>query len=255
MSLVDVADRDASAPVHHDTPRPNDGLSSAQPPPANDPPPAEEMEVSPPPESHPMTATASNSSLNPSQENGEGAAAMYGTRSSRQRPGARPNYADDKELDMEIEAAGRISKPGSKKHKSNLSSTETTLRSENNSPAPRSGFAAINATASAANGNPTMNKDVIPGTSSFSAHPTAPVPSKKRKQPGSSNTVTNQVNNHSATKPRNNGNMSRTQPETNMMSFSHCGSRLNNKKQLVADDGTVLSANGKQADLYLTHRN
>jgi hypothetical protein len=33
--------------------------------------------------------------------------------------------------------------------------------------------------------------------------------------------------------------------ETNMMSFEKHGRRLNGKKQLVADDGTTLEANGK----------
>jgi hypothetical protein len=32
--------------------------------------------------------------------------------------------------------------------------------------------------------------------------------------------------------------------ETNMMSFSGCGRKLNAKKQLVADDGTTVQANG-----------
>src|ERR1700760_4678107 len=54
-------------------------------------------------QSQPMTATASSSSsLPPPLENGDNAASGYGTR-SRNRTGGRPNYAEDKELDLEIE--------------------------------------------------------------------------------------------------------------------------------------------------------
>ena len=193
------------------------------------------------PQSQPMTATASTSSQNPNADDGDpDAAATYGTR-SRNRPGlSRPNYADDKELDMEIEAAGRISKGTFKKASSN----------HNADTAPASlGFAAINSV-SIANGEP--------ATQANTATP-APAPSKKRKQPGS-NAVSS-----SATPSYNVGPRSKTvhsaanYVETNMMSFSRCGGMLNTKQQLVADDGTTIAPNGSSPPQlpsfhFLTHR-
>ena len=176
------------------------------------------------PQSQPMTATASASSQNPNLDDGDpDAAPTYGTR-SRNRPGAsRPNYADDKELDMEIEAAGRISKS---KRLSGNHTEETTS-------APL-GFAAINSL-SIPNGDP------APPTNAAAPSP-APAPSKKRKQPGSS------AVSHSGTPTYNLGPRSKAAHsayvETNMMSFSRCGGKLNSKQQLVADDGTVLAPNG-----------
>ena len=178
------------------------------------------------PQSQPMTANPSASSQNPSADDGDpDAAATYGTR-SRNRPGiSRPNYADDKELDMEIEAAGRISKGTSKKAPSNY----------NADAAPASlGFAAINSV-SIANGEPAAQSNT--------ATP-APAPSKKRKQPGS-NAVSSSGTPSYNVVPRSKAvHSAANYVETNMMSFSHCGGMLNSKQQLVADDGTSMAANG-----------
>src|SRR4051812_15705540 len=63
------------------------------------------------PQSQPMTATASTSSEHPPQNNADGSAATtYGTRSRNRTSGIRINYADDKDIDLEIEAAGKYSK-------------------------------------------------------------------------------------------------------------------------------------------------
>jgi hypothetical protein len=180
------------------------------------------------PQSQSMTTSISASSLNQNPDDGDtDSAPTYGTR-SRNRPGAtRPNYADDKELDMEIEAAGRMSKAASKKlTTSNTQTAETT-------PAPM-GFAAISSV-SIPNGEPAAHTD-SPGP--------APAPSKKRKQPGSNHTSSATTPAH-VLGPRSKPHQSAAYVETNMMSFSRCGSKLNSKKQLVADDGTILAANGQ----------
>jgi hypothetical protein len=175
-----------------------------------------------------MTASASASSQNPNLEDGDpnsAAPSSYGTR-SRNRPGvARPNYADDKELDMEIEAAGRIGTGTSKRPLSNNATAETT-------PAPLS-FAAINSV-SIPNGEPAAPANTMAQ---------GPALSKKRKQPGS-NTVSNSVTPSYILGPRSKANHAASYVETNMMSFSRCSSKLNSKKQLVADDGTILAPNG-----------
>src|ERR1700712_5257439 len=68
-------------------------------------------------QSQPMTATTSNSSHTSAKETKEpkdaAAAAPYGTR-SRNRAGARPNYAEDVEMDFEMSQAathGNVSGP------------------------------------------------------------------------------------------------------------------------------------------------
>jgi hypothetical protein len=180
------------------------------------------------PQSQPMTATASASSQNPTQDDADGnSAAPYGTRSRNRPGGARPNYADDKELDMEIEAAGRI-KAAPKKVASTAPPTAE--------PATTSfGFAAINSV-STQNNDPPAPVNVAPPQ---------PAPAKKRKQPASSNPTSNGTAPSYNSGPRARALLSTAYVETNMMSFSRCGQKLNNKKQLVADDGTTLAANGK----------
>jgi hypothetical protein len=188
-----------------------------------------------------MTASASISSQNQNPEDGDpNSTPTYGTR-SRNRPGAaRPNYADDKELDMEIEAAGRI-KPIATAAPATATATTTTTKKAASSnshtaestPAPL-GFAAINSLS--INGEPAAPQ--APAVAS-------PAPTKKRKQPGS-NQGSNGATTSYALGPRSKAQQGSAYVETNMMSFFRCASKLNTKKQLVADDGTVLGANGEQ---------
>ncbi len=178
------------------------------------------------PQSQPTTATAAASSQIPNADDGDpDAAATYGTR-SRNRPGAlRPNYADDKELDMEIEAAGRISKGAPKK--------ASTSHVADAFPAPL-GFAAINSVA------------IVNSESATQANTAAPVPaaSKKRKQPGSTSVSNGGIPSYTAGPRSKAAHSAVAYIETNMMSFSRCGGKLNSKKQLVSDDGTTLAPNG-----------
>lgn len=195
-------------------------------------------------QSQPMTATASTSSLTAAQENDEnGTATPYGTRSRNRAGGPRPNYADDKELDLEIEAAGRIQRPSGRK-----TGTPTNGTRDNDAAASQSrpSCATMNASAFSSTTANAATKDAIPGTSTFSANPTAPAPSKKRKHPGSSSTSsTSRVNHVSTGRARAHlAAQPRQQAETNMMSFDGCGARLNARGELVADDGTVLKPNG-----------
>lgn len=183
------------------------------------------------PQSQPMTATASSSSQNPPQENGGASAAgSYGTR-SRHRTGTRPNYAEDKDLDIELESSPKASR----------ASKRSSAANEQQTVATSSGFAAINHSASE------QPSDNVPtGGTSTPVPSTAPAPSKKRKHPGSSHPVASTHHNmpansrsrHAVSVPL------KGFVETNMMSFSGCGRKLNAKKQLVADDGTTVQANG-----------
>lgn len=185
-----------------------------------------------PPQSQPMTATASSSSQQPPADhldtNGTGPTS-YGTR-SRNRTGGRINYAEDKDLDMELEA---LSKP------QRTSKRTSTAANESQAAPP-----------SLAVANPQVDQpaDSLPAASSTTHTPAstpAPAPSKKRKQPGSNHTVAA----HSTavgSRLRNTASIPfKGYVETNMMSFVNCGRRLNSKKQLISDDGTVVQANGK----------
>ncbi|RMZ81282.1 hypothetical protein DV737_g2536, partial [Chaetothyriales sp. CBS 132003] len=168
-------------------------------------------------QSQPMTASASNSSLTVGADHVDDIQNVYGTRSRNRTGGTRPNYADDKELDLEIEAAGRISKP-------------TTL----------SGFAAVN-------GSALTGGDATPQSAARPSTPASlPVPSKKRKHPGGQTTSASAPAHSSHTldsRSRYSSSAASSYVQTNMMTFRRVESRLNAKKQLVADDGTVLAAN------------
>lgn len=203
------------------------------------------------PQSQPMTATTSSASQNPMQLDGDGSAeaATYGTRSRNKGGNARPNYADDRELDLEIEAAGRIQKTKPKKTGVPSSNASGVQEEYLKVAAPaQNGFAAVNT--AAING-----VAPIPGMSTFSTQPPT-APSKKRKQPGGSTAAPSPAA-PAQTAPKTRGvpsNASRLHLETNMLSFSRCRARLNAKKQLVADDGTALSADGEELTMSLTVR-
>jgi hypothetical protein len=212
--------------------------------------PARDAAPSEAPQSQPMTATASNSSELPATDNGDlGAAVPYGTRSRNRTSGVRPNYADDKDIDLEIEAAAKLSKNGKKATASTTAAISSNMAVDSN-PDGSGGFATINAGAQLVNGVNGMGPAPSTGSAGSGNYNLVPPPqaSKKRKQPGSNTTVpavttianTSITRTKSAAPPN-----SRAYVETNMLSFQRCGARLNSKKQLVADDGTSLQANGK----------
>ncbi|ETI28457.1 hypothetical protein G647_00906 [Cladophialophora carrionii CBS 160.54] len=201
--------------------------------------------VSPPPQnttvlpsetnsqSQPMTATASSSSslLPPALENADNAASGYGTRSRNRTGGSRPNYAEDKEVDLEIEA---LSKP--------IRSSKRSAAAGDQLPG---GVGVASENFSTLSDKPADNVPAAITTPVPASTPTpAPAPSKKRKHPGSNHTVA--ATSASASNARAKPTLSvpfKGYVETNMMSFQRGGSKLNGKKQLVADDGTAIQAN------------
>ncbi|OCT54003.1 hypothetical protein CLCR_10721 [Cladophialophora carrionii] len=202
--------------------------------------------VSPPPQnttvlpsetnsqSQPMTATASSSSslLPPALENADNAASGYGTRSRNRTGGSRPNYAEDKEVDLEIEA---LSKPSRSSKRSAAAGEQLP-----------GGVGVASENGSTLSDKPADNVPAAITTPVPASTPTpAPAPSKKRKHPGSNHTVA--ATSASASNSRAKPTLSvpfKGYVETNMMSFQRGGSKLNGKKQLVADDGTAIQANG-----------
>ena len=220
---------------------------------------ADRMEVSPAPalqngpQSSVHTSAVPSDAGTPAIETGDtNGAAPYGTRSRNRTGASRPNYAEDKELDQFIEANGKITKstpPKAAAHSTGVELEAADVERNSNN-AARRGFAAINTAVPEVNGNAPVVRDLIPGTSTFSANPsvngngTAPQ-SKKRKQPGASTTVstTGAATPSTSRTPRSSAS-GRQQHETNMMTFEGCGARLNGHKELKADDGTILSING-----------
>jgi hypothetical protein len=240
-------------------PNPNTGLD-AQERPSTDP--ADRMDVSPTPalqngpHSSLHTSAVPSDAGTPSFESGDtNGAAPYGTRSRNRTGPARPNYAEDKqdkEFDHLIEANGKITrsagpKPAPPPAAVDFAAADAESNSNN---AARRGFAAVDTTVPELNGHTPVARDLIPGTSTFSANPStngngqAPQ-SKKRKQPGGNTTVLtpSATNNSTSRVPRSSAG-ARQHHETNMMTFEGCRARLNVNKELRADDGTILSVNG-----------
>jgi len=157
--------------------------------------------------------------------------ATYGTRSRNRNGNARPNYAEDQDMDFEI---------------SSTAATKKKAAQDLSTPAPNAAEAkrAEDFTRFVVG----HSKETTPATSSV------PAPSKKRKAVGSTPQQSNTP--PAATTPvpsaLRKAATSANQPmirETNMMTFTKHKSCLNKKGELVADDGTKLSVNGKPAQL------
>ncbi|KAI1345157.1 hypothetical protein F5Y15DRAFT_410832 [Xylariaceae sp. FL0016] len=185
----------------------------------------------------------------------------YGTR-SRNRGQARPNYAEDKDVDVEMDDAypekkeEEPKKPSRQSHGAtnginaedlNLRAATTTTRKS----APSDDAKAVNdahAVVKDPQPIPTANTDVLSATA-----PT--VPSKKRKAAAQSTANHARTNTNTPT-PSVLGNAAGTRRsaaqadvqsksgyrETNMLSFENCGAMPKDGK-LVADDGTILGPN------------
>lgn len=197
----------------------------------------------------PMTATTSSSS-----EVGfdVSAAGPYGTRSRGRNGAPRPNYAEDRDIDMDFELtspAPLSSKAsGSSGRRSaaqqNSSSVNGSPAAEDKGPAAstRRGQAAVNGVHANAGA-----KDAIPGTSTFSTSSgagTGTSGTRKRKQPlsgaGSTTANSNGITKRALATGSGGAHEHRY---SNMMTFENSGARLKNG-QLKADDGTVLRLNG-----------
>ncbi|KAG9245820.1 hypothetical protein BJ878DRAFT_331997 [Calycina marina] len=233
-----------------------------------------ELAIMPQPESQPMTASNSASSY-PSGKDASATvtAASYGTRSRRTATTARPNYAEDKELEMEYEHVPARNPSARKPTKGGAESVAATA------PAQSVEYAqdAIPAHVGAQFGDtmismPSHYKDPIPGTSTFSSKPP-----KKRKAAGQNQGQTQPLpqpmsiptqiyqtyppalipsNYYYPPSPQ----MTRGPPpqmtrgqdaamtlihgirESNMLSFDNCDSRLKYKR-LISDCGAVLEVN------------
>lgn len=167
----------------------------------------------------------------------------YGTR-SRGRNAPRPNYAEDRDLDMDAESAP--SKSAKRNSGVALNHIVNGSNGSNGSNPEEKTPSAQRKSLNGVNGNgATVAKDTIPGTSSFSARPDDANGSnlRKRKQPAS--TPNSTPTSGSAAKKIFTSAPGDSDGDyfTNMMSFESHGPYLQDG-QLIADDGTTFSLNG-----------
>lgn len=197
----------------------------------------------------PMTESTSS----PSLKDAVLGAAPYGTRSRNRAGVSRPNYAEDREIDMEFESQPHIKEDNIRKGSRPSDTRSSALESSDSGVAIRGPAGILPDSNGAAQ---RMLKDHIPGTSTFSANPAgtalAQPPKKRKATTHSASSMTN--GNH----PTANLDMTMTTQknmlphnvpacrESFMLTFDNCGARLQNAK-LIADDGTALGINGKWA--------
>ncbi|GFN15546.1 DNA-binding E3 ubiquitin-protein ligase SNT2 [Aspergillus tubingensis] len=198
--------------------------------------------------SQPMAVSASASDVTATEPpSASTTPAPYGTRSRGRNAAPRPNYAEDRDIDVDLEIAQPVSK--SAKRSSGVSGSFVNgVKADSEEPVSsatsRKSLTAVNGANGAA-----AAKDLIPGTSSFSAKfeegaaPTsANSSSRKRKQPASS-TTSNAASGNAAKKIFTTApGLAYNPAETNMVSFESRGAYLKDGK-LRADDGTTYAVN------------
>lgn len=193
-------------------------------------------------QSQPMTSTSSSSELVGGDPTDPSSAhAPYGTRSRGRNAAPRPNYAEDRDIDMDFETTNPQPKSTKRSNGSAFNSTVNGSKDagEKSTSNSRRAQPAMNGSNSAA-------KDSIPGTSSFSAKiddGAPPGPTKKRKQPASAQNSTSTDGSASKRIFTTAPGLGQAQTESNMVTFDTHGAHLKDGK-LTADDGSVYAANG-----------
>lgn len=193
------------------------------------------------PQATQTSSDASRASQPPNQLDGADATMSsditYGTRSRNRTGNSRPNYAEDQDMDFEISSAAATTKKRSAADSAastGPSATDTKRMHDVARHVAGSNGGTGSSTGSGA-------KELTPGVASNV--------SKKRKAAGAPTTMLTQTpptsNSPAPTATRKVVASSTTTRETNVMSFSKHRQCLNKKGELVADDGTKLSVNGK----------
>ena len=191
-----------------------------------------------------MAAIASSNTnaqaSNPVESNGP---SPYGTRSRNRAGNSRPNYAEDRESEMDYEWTSGKKAQGS-------SALNTTQAVDNEKAITGHGRRAANGITNGkpAPGTATNSKEHIPGTSTFSVNAENGSQSKKRKAPGNGNTpaasVAQPLVSTSSRKAAHHIPASSCATrETNMVSFEGSRGYLNHG-YLIADDKTRFKVNG-----------
>lgn len=173
-------------------------------------------------------------------------AAGYGTRSRNRTGSSRPNYAEDKDYDVEMYDYDHDKAHGESKKSARQVNAANAGESARGTPGSRK------ASGDDARSGPSQNgsKEQTPAGGTGTPHgaqtsSSATHPSRKRKAA----TAAQQANSNAASvSTRRAGTTAQNSaasswPETNILTFTNSRARPQNG-QLVADDGTVLEANG-----------
>lgn len=189
-----------------------------------------------------QTSSATSQPLNSSTSaDGSGGnmtetAATYGTRSRNRTGNARPNYAEDQEMDIDYSSSAATTATKKKPAPDAMPSSQNASESKRAQD--------FNRLVAGTNGATPHSDSPGPKEST----PTAPTNSKKRKAAAApASTQTPPVSNSpvpAATRKPMASSLSTTR-ETNIMTFTKHKSCLNKKGELVADDGTKLCVNGE----------
>lgn len=193
------------------------------------------------------------------KEAGADGAAPYGTRSRNRNGNARPNYAEDKDIEMDNYDYYDKNQGEAPKKSSRLATStgianggETSGRAAAGARKPLTGSAPgsddSKAVASQVHAGTNSNGHASSGTSAASSV----AASRKRKaangpaqaaQAAVAATTGGQLARRAAISNVAQGSTAAVWPDTNLLSFENCKARPQNGR-LVADDGTVLEANG-----------
>ncbi|KAF6796320.1 phd finger and bah domain protein [Colletotrichum sojae] len=207
--------------------------------------------------SQPMTKSSSSGSDLAAKDAVE-AANPYGTRSRNRNGSSRPNYAEDKDIDVDMYdyyPEKKDQEPKKSTRHSNVSANPSAQDgARSNGPSRKALASASDDTKSVSQNGA---KDTQPANPAPTAQPStssAPAqPSKKRKaaSQAAAAAAQNQAQATSsssggtgASRKAASGPYASSYAETNMLSFENCGARPKDGK-LVADDGTVLAPNGE----------
>ena len=199
-----------------------------------------------------QTSQATTGSKVPSQVEGPDAnmatdAATYGTRSRNRTGNARPNYAEDQDMEIDYATASKRKSAADSAAvaASNIHGTGETRRTHEFAKFMSNAVNSMSSSPSQANASAT--KESTPGTSGVTANV-----SKKRKAggaPAGAVQTPPPSNPPAAPVARKLGASSATARESNVMTFTKSRSCLNKKGELIADDATKLSVNGKSHPL------
>lgn len=210
----------------------------------------------------PTAKASSNSSATDAKDAAGNGISPYGTRSRNRTGRARPNYAEDKDFDMDFDNyPDKKDDSDSKKpmKQANIPPTPSeaprTATPSTRKPLPNGDGAKQAATPKDPSQQPGQSHAPAPSSTSVASAATATTAqsSKKRKagaQNGGGNANQSQTNAAQApaasasNQRKSSGGVLTGYAESNMMSFDNCKGRPINDT-LVADDGTTLAVNGK----------
>ena len=190
-------------------------------------------------------------------------AAPYGTRSRNRTGSSRPNYAEDKDIDNDLFEFYDGKKGGELKKSSRQAGASVNADASRAGTTTRKAGAEDGKSVPHQNGSKdhTQSAPASNDASTANSTPGAAVPSKKRKaatqqsQPigavGGTSSSGPQRKTASSAQNSSSAMSSWTWPESNVLTFDNSKARPQNGK-MVADDGTILAANGESYYIRFT---